>query len=167
MFWSWSSSGHLSTLTEQEVGNNLKNRNQLIFDFRHIFWRWKVNIKLPIFLETIYLLILQSYKYQNIAKEQGNPEKSILSSALLFSYHCVQFALEVIIISLLAYSHQWGCKYHCTVVNFPYLKSKSSFRFESGLWVLSCPLHIFLVVMESIHLPYYLLYIYKSHTTQM
>ena len=73
---------------------------------------------MPLLLETIYLLILQSYKYHSITKEEDNPKWHILSSALLFSYHCVQFALEVIIISLIAYSYQLGCKYYGTVVKY-------------------------------------------------
>ena len=102
------------------------------------------SLKMSLSLETIYLLIASSYKYHSFAKERDNPEWSILFSALLFSYHCVQFVLEMIIVSLIAYSYQSGCKYNCTVVYFPYLKSKFQIQkrnvnsFLPITYILSC-----------------------------
>ena len=53
-----------------------------------------------------------SYKYHGIQRDRDGPEYNILSSALLFSYHCVQLVIEVSIILLAAYSFIWGGKIH-------------------------------------------------------
>ena len=58
----------------------------------------------------VYLLIVSGYKYHSIASEKDSPECNFPFSALLISYHCVQLALEVIIILLIAYCFLFGCK---------------------------------------------------------
>ena len=74
------------------------------------------------FEETVFLLILLSYKYHNIAGEQRNTECNVLSSVLLFFYQSVQFLLEAAIILLIALSYLSGGKF-CEFRNNKWLKS--------------------------------------------
>ena len=46
-------------------------------------------------------MIDQGYKYHGIAREQGKAKMNILSTAMLFSFHCIQFGLQLGIILLI------------------------------------------------------------------
>ena len=73
--------------------------------------------KCTLFKETIYQLILHSYKYHSIASEQDGPEQNVIQTILLFFYHCVQLVMEVIIILLVAYNLISGGKNNLSDIN--------------------------------------------------
>ena len=58
-------------------------------------------------------MIVQGYKYHNnryIAKEQDIVKSSTCSSVTLFSYHCIQFGLEMAIMWLIIHNYLWAGK---------------------------------------------------------
>ena len=49
-------------------------------------------------------MIDQGYKYHSIAREQDKAKMNILSPAMLFSFHCIQFGLQMGVILLIVHN---------------------------------------------------------------
>ena len=90
------------------------------------------SLKLSMFSETLYLIIEHSYKYHSITSQQQDPHRKFLSSAPLFCYHCVQFALKAVFYLLIASNYLWGCKADTLIWITDIKESKRYFRLKCG-----------------------------------
>ena len=115
---------------------------QVMWKLTKLLIKCLTTLKFSMFSETLYLLIEHSYKYHTITSQQDDPQWKFLSSAILFCYHCVQFALKAVIFLLIASDFLWGCKAYLVKWMINIKKINMIFQIQTWKRNYSCPIFL-------------------------